>query len=116
MVLLKRVGAEEASPGKNWREKDIGGYTISFFTFCQGAGRKKRSQLLSSVPGNRQKIIDCQVYKIEVGQTSLDPLPYSFALSNGIELGDNLDSVRQLMGEPSHVFDYDQYSEAVYRH
>ena len=47
-------------------------------------------------------------------QTSLDPLPYSFALSNGIKLGDNLDSVRQLMGEPSHVFDYDQYSEAVY--
>ena len=49
-----------------------------------------------------------------MGQTSLDPLPYSFALSNGIKLGDNLDSVRQLMGEPTHVFDYDQYSEAIY--
>lgn len=103
--------------GITWEEleeKDIGGYTISFLHFTRGGKEEVITAFIVSAPGNRQKIIDCQVYKIEVGQTSLDPLPYSFALSNGIKLGDNLDSVRQLMGEPSHVFDYDQYSEAVY--
>ena len=83
--------------GITWEEleeKDIGGYTISFLHFTRGGKEEEITAFIVSAPGNRQKIIDCQVYKIEVGQTSLDPLPYSFALSNGIKLGDNLDSVR----------------------
>ena len=112
-AFLKRLGAERHHLGRTGGKRYRRIYHL-VFTFYQGGKEEEIAAFIVSAPGNRQKIIDCQVYKIEVGQTSLDPLPYSFALSNGIKLGDNLDSVRQLMGEPSHVFDYDQYSEAVY--
>ena len=68
-------------------------------------GGEELTVYILSAPKEGQKITDCQVYQINAKETFYDDqfhqFPYSFSLKNGIKLRDTLDSVKELMGDPT---------------
>lgn len=90
--------------GITWEElaeEDIGESTLSWVDLTKDGKDVELTAYILSAPEEGQKITDCQVYRIEAIETSDDPYPYSFSLSNGIKLRDTLDSVKEQMGEPT---------------
>ena len=114
---LKDNGWEPAR-GVTWEElaeEDIGEYTLSWVPLTKDGKEEELTVHIVSAPKEGQKITDCQVYSIRVEETSYDDqFPYSFSLKNGIKLRDTLDSVKELMGDPTYEEDYDNYISADY--
>ena len=117
LTNLKDNGWEPAR-GVTWEElaeEDIGEYTISWLYLTKDGKEEELTVDIVSAPKEGQKITDCQVYSIRVEETSYDDqFPYSFSLKNGIKLRDTLDSVKELMGDPTYEEDYDNYISADY--
>ena len=114
---LKDNGWEPAR-GVTWEElaeEDIGEYTLSWVPLTKDGKEEELTVHIVSAPKEGQKITDCQVYNIKAEETSYDDqFPYSFSLKNGIKLRDTLDSVKELMGDPTYEEDYDNYISADY--
>ena len=108
----------EPARGVTWEElaeEDIGEYTLSWVPLTKDGKEEELTVHIVSAPKEGQKITDCQVYSIRVEETSYDDqFPYSFSLKNGIKLRDTLDSVKELMGDPTYEEDYDNYISADY--
>ena len=62
--------------------------------------------------GNAKKAKDCQICSLLVTRQDLDS--FSFALSNGIKPGDDLETVKDIMGAPDSVDEYSDYTIASY--
>ena len=103
--------------GTTWEElaeQDIGEYTLSWVDLTKDGKEAELTAYTISGPGEGQKITDCQGYRISVSETSDDPFPYSFSLSNGIKLRDTMDSVKEQMGEPTNEDETDTTISAGY--
>ena len=104
---LKDNGWEPAR-GVTWEElaeEDISEYTLSSVPLTKDGKAEVLMVNIVSAPKEGQKITDCQVYQINAEETFYDDqfhqFPYSFSLKNGIKLRDTLDSVKELMGDPT---------------
>ena len=104
---LKDNGWEPAR-GVTWEElaeEDIGENTLSSVPLTKDGKAEVLKVYIVSAPKEGQKITDCQVYQINAEETFYDDqfhqFPYSFSLKNGIKLRDTLDSVKELMGDPT---------------
>ena len=111
----------EPARGVTWEElaeEDIGEYTVSWLYLTKDGKEEELTVDIVSAPKEGQKITDCQVYGISVEETYYDDqfhqFPYSFSLKNGIKLRDTLDSVKELMGDPTYEDDSDNYISADY--
>ena len=108
----------EPAWGVTWEqlaEKDIGEYALSWVDLTKDGKEEKLEVSIVSAPKEGQKITDCQVYSIKAEETSYDDqFPYSFSLKNGIKLRDTLDSVKELMGDPTNEYDRENYISAEY--
>lgn len=104
--------------GVTWEElaeEDISENTLSWVDLTKDGKAKQLTVHIVSAPKEGQKITDCQVYSIRAEETSYDDqFPYSFSLKNGIKLRDTLDSVKELMGDPTYEDDSDNYISAEY--
>lgn len=62
--------------------------------------------------GNAQKLRDCKVAGIQVTQDEAGKA--AFSLSNGLTVGDSIDTVKEKMGLPTSVDDNENYTELEY--
>ena len=104
----------EPAGGVTWEElaeEDISENTLSWVHLTKDGKAEELPVAIVSAPKEGQKITDCQVYRIEAYD---DQFPYSFSLKNGIKLRDTLDSVKELMGDPTKENDFDTEISAEY--
>ena len=104
----------EPARGITWEElaeEDISENTLSSVDLTKDGKEEELTVFIVSAPKEGQKITDCQVYCIDAYD---DQFPYSFSLKNGIKLRDTLDSVKELMGDPTYEDDSDNYISATY--
>ena len=94
-------------------DTDLDGMTQTFLYLTKdGLGDTDVSFYIFNNTGNTKKIRECQVAGLEVDENNAGKA--AFSLSNGLTVGDDMDTVKERMGLPTDTYDGDHYIELAY--